>query len=152
MRVAIQGPTFAELASEQCYEILERNHVGRLAFALPSIDIQPIHYAYAGGRLVFRTAPGTKLTALVHRPWVALEVDEIDGTFDWRSVVIHGTVYALSETGIPEERNARREAIDVLRRVVPGTLTSADPTPARDVIMGLAIDRITGRSAVDLRR
>lgn len=152
MLVATPRPAITELTRQECYEVLERNHVGRLAFALPSVDIEPIHYVYADGRLVFRTGPGTKLKALEHRPWVALEVDEIDGTFDWRSVVVHGTVYVLSDTGIPEERIARDEAIQILRRVVPGTLTSSDPTPSRDVIVGLEIDRVTGRSAVDLRR
>jgi nitroimidazol reductase NimA-like FMN-containing flavoprotein (pyridoxamine 5'-phosphate oxidase superfamily) len=52
------------------------------------IDIEPVNYVFDAGRSFLRTSTGWKTNALAHRPWVACEVDEIDGPFDWRSVVV----------------------------------------------------------------
>lgn len=57
-----------------------RNRVGRLAFSFRDrVDIEPLHYVFRGGWLYGRPSPGSKLQTLRHNPWVAFEVDEIDG-------------------------------------------------------------------------
>jgi len=128
--------------------MLARHHVGRIAYTFHDrVDVEPISYVYADGALVFRTAPGSKLETLMHHPWVALEIDEVEGVFDWRSVVVHGTSYILQETGAEAERRAYRAAVTSLRRLVPGTLDEGDPVPFRSVVLKLHIDRMTGRAA-----
>ena len=96
---------------------------------------------------VFRTAPGSKLQTLAHHPWAALEIDEVEGAFDWQSVVVHGTVYLLHEDGTPAEARAYRSAVHALTRLVPATFAPGDPAPFRTVIAKLHIDRMTGRAA-----
>lgn len=143
-----EAPTLGHLSESECMELLARNSVGRLAFAFRDrVDIQPIHYVYENRRLFGRTSPGGKLVTLQHSPWVAFEVDEVTGTFDWRSVVVHGTFYPLVEDGSPVERHARQHAIELLRRIVPLTATRADPVAFRDVVFEIVIDSITGRAA-----
>lgn len=128
--------------------MLVRHTVGRLAYTFHDrVDVEPIGYVYANGGLVFRTAPGSKLETLAHHPWVALEIDEVAGLFDWRSVVVHGTVYTLQDTGNDDQRRAYRAAVKSLRRLIPQTLGKADPVPFRSVVMKVHIDRMTGRSA-----
>jgi uncharacterized protein len=141
-------PMFRDLSPAECAALLARNSIGRLAFAFKSrVDVQPIHYAYANGRLFGRTSDGEKLLTLRHSPWVAFEVDEVAGTFDWCSVVVHGTFYRLAEDGSPAERHSWRQAIELLRIIVPLTGTRADPVPFRDVLFEIVFDTVTGREA-----
>jgi nitroimidazol reductase NimA-like FMN-containing flavoprotein (pyridoxamine 5'-phosphate oxidase superfamily) len=142
------APVIRELPPDVARALLARHHVGRLAFAFHDrVDVEPIHFAMPQGRVFFRTAPGSKLTTLRHNRWVALEVDEVEGLFTWRSAVAHGTVYELHFDGPEVERAAYRLALDALRDLVPGTMRRGDPVPHRDVIIELRIDRITGREA-----
>jgi nitroimidazol reductase NimA-like FMN-containing flavoprotein (pyridoxamine 5'-phosphate oxidase superfamily) len=133
--------------------MLARHSVGRLAYTFHDrVDVEPIGYVYAKGGLVFRTAPGSKLETLAHHPWVALEIDQLEGLFDWRSVVVHGTVYTLQETGTEEQVRAYRAAVKSLRRLIPHTLGKKDPVPFRSVVMKLHVDRVSGRRARSGRR
>jgi nitroimidazol reductase NimA-like FMN-containing flavoprotein (pyridoxamine 5'-phosphate oxidase superfamily) len=128
--------------------MLARHSVGRMAYTFHDrVDVEPIGYVYADGGLVFRTAPGSKLETLAHHPWVALEIDEVEGMFDWRSVVVHGTTYILHETGNEAELRAYLAAVTALRRLVPATFDDGDPVPFRSVVLKLHIDRMTGRAA-----
>jgi nitroimidazol reductase NimA-like FMN-containing flavoprotein (pyridoxamine 5'-phosphate oxidase superfamily) len=141
-------PSFRELTSSECRFLLARHTYGRLAYTFHDrVGVEPIGYVYVGGALVFRTAPGSKLQTLAHHPWAALEIDEVEGAFDWQSVVVHGTVHVLHEDGSPAEARAYRSALRALTRLVPATLAAGDPTPFRTVIGKLHIDRMTGRAA-----
>jgi len=87
---------FRELSTDEIQHLLQSNHVGRLAFSLHDrVDIQPIHYVYDSGWLYGRTSVGQKSETLTHNQWVAFEVDEVSDTFDWRSVVVHGSFWIL---------------------------------------------------------
>jgi nitroimidazol reductase NimA-like FMN-containing flavoprotein (pyridoxamine 5'-phosphate oxidase superfamily) len=128
--------------------MLARHTVGRIAYTFRDrVDIEPIGFVYTDGALVFRTAPGSKIETLAHHPWVALEIDEVEGVFDWHSVVVHGTTYVLSETGNEAELRAYLAAVTALRRLVPATFDDADPVPFRSIVVKLHIDHITGRAA-----
>jgi uncharacterized protein len=141
-------PTFRVLPKAECEAMLARHHVGRLAYSFRDrVDIEPIGYVYARGALVFRTAPGFKLEALAHRPWVALEIDEVEGPFDWRSVVVYGTAYVLEAKGSDAVVRAHRAAVRSLRRLVPATFRKSDPVPFRSVVVKLYVDRMAGRAA-----
>lgn len=79
-------PVFRELTREECEALLAVSHVGRLAYTFRDrAEIEPIHYAFENGWIYGRTSEGSKLTAIDHNPYVAFEVDEVNGIFDWRS-------------------------------------------------------------------
>lgn len=146
-------PMFRDMDASASADLLARNHVGRIAYSFHDrVDIEPISYVYADGAMYMRTAPGSKLATLAHAPWVAFEVDEVKGPFDWHSVVVHGTVYVLHETGSQTERETYRHAVDRLRELTPAALSDDDPTPARRVLLKLHVDTISGREAVGGRR
>ena len=88
---ALQNPV-EELSQSECWDLLRREVVGRLAVAVANIpDIFPINYIVDHGSIVFRSAPGTKLAAAVLGRGVALEIDGYDtiDTTAW-SVVVKG--------------------------------------------------------------
>jgi len=141
-------PTIRELTRAECDELLERNHVGRIAFTFRDrVDIEPVHYVQAKGWLHGRTSPGTKLSTLRHHPWVAFEVDEIDGLYDWRSVIVHGAVHLPDGDGSPNEQEAYQSTLGLIRNLVPLALDAGDPTPERQVLFRIHVDEVTGRSA-----
>jgi uncharacterized protein len=144
----MRTPVYRHLDPSECEAVLKRQHVGRLAFVASNrVDIEPIHYVFRDGWIFGRTSEGTKVKALEHRPWVAFEVDEVDTPFDWRSVVVHGTIHFLPNDGSPIEREEFARAVDELRRVAPQVLTPNDPAPHRTLVFGLYIDSMTGRAA-----
>ena len=141
-------PTFSELPPRDCVELLRRGHVGRIAFAFHDrVDIEPISYVYSEDWLYGRTSPGAKLATVKHHPWVAFEVDEIEGRFDWRSVVVHGAMYVLEPDGGDRERELYAAAVELLRRVDVDALTPGDPTPFRTEIFRIHVDDMVGRRA-----
>lgn len=141
-------PQFRELDRSECERILREHRVGRLAFTLHDrVDIEPISYAYDDGWLYCRSAPGTKIDVLARHPWVAFEVDEVSGPFDWRSVVVKGTAYFVEPDGTPEQREAYRRAVNALRKIAPSAFTEADPTPQRALIFRIHVNEVRGRSA-----
>src|SRR6185436_9703243 len=123
--ISSPAPSFRDMTPAECRYLLARLTFGRLAYTFHDrVDVVPISYVYAGGAVVFRTAPGAKLRTLAHHPWAALEIDEVDGPFDWQSVVVHGAVYTLDEQGSPAEARAYRSALRALLSSVPAILTA----------------------------
>src|SRR5688572_9090385 len=83
------------LTEEQCWNLLERHHLGRIALdAEGAPDIFPVNYVVDGSHVLFRTAPGTKLAELTENPHVAFEVDEHDESFA-ASVILKGEAHRL---------------------------------------------------------
>ena len=141
-------PTFSELPWHDCEALLRRNHVGRLAFTFHDrVDIEPISYVFADGWIYARTSPGTKHAIVHHHPWVAFEVDEIRSRFDWKSVVVHGTIYFLEPQMGEKERESYDAAVAVLRSADADALTSGDTTPHRQALFRIHADEVTGRGA-----
>jgi nitroimidazol reductase NimA-like FMN-containing flavoprotein (pyridoxamine 5'-phosphate oxidase superfamily) len=141
-------PEFFELPRAEAIELLKRQHIGRLAYAFHDrVGIEPISFVYSDGWVYGRTSPGTKLTTMLHHPWVAFEVDEIESHFDWRSVVVHGALYWLQPDGGDRDREAYLHAVQLLREFDAAVLTAADTTPERDVLFRVHADEITARGA-----
>lgn len=83
------------LSEEECWNLLARGELGRLAVAMKGEpDIFPVNYVTDGARVLFRTAPGSKLAELAANPRVAFEVDEHDER-SAASVVLKGVATRL---------------------------------------------------------
>lgn len=140
------SPRFRELDDSESRAVLGQHHVGRLAFTLhDKVDLEPISYVLVGDWLYCRTSPGTKLLTLAHNPWVAFEVDDIHGPFDWRSVVVRGTAYFLI-AGIRGD-HSYDEAVEHLRSIDERALTHEDLAPHRTVLFRIHVNDISGRAA-----
>lgn len=86
-----QNSVIEELTTEQCWELLEKHAIGRLAYHLSGeVHIVPINYVVSERQsLIFRTAPGNKLLGLHMDCDVAFEIDETSEA-DGASVVARG--------------------------------------------------------------
>ena len=142
-------PRIRTLSREECDRILARNHVGRIAYARANqVDIEPLHYVFDGQWLYGRTSPGTKLQATGEQWWpVAFEVDEVEGLFQWRSVVVHGGFYGIPEDGAEWEQDVWEKGVRLLRTLIPETFTADDPAAHRTVLFRIALQEVSGREA-----
>lgn len=143
-----EEPQFRVLTHEECEALLQRGSVGRLAFTHQHrVDIEPVHYVYRDGWIYGRTQRGTKVTQLVHRPWVAFEVDAVRGPFAWESVVAHGRVEFPDPGDGPRERDLHARAVAAFRTLIPAAFTEADPTPGRTIVFAISALELAGRAA-----
>jgi len=95
------------LDREQCLRLLAGRSVGRVAITINALPaIFPVNYALLDGDIVFRSSPGSKLTAAAQRAVVAFEVDDVDNPTDsaW-SVLVVGPASEITEE--PEIARAR---------------------------------------------
>lgn len=95
-----------ELTVDECWDMLEADEFGRLAYRLvDEVHLVPINYVVDGRALLFRTASGSKLLAAALHSDVALEIDWHDGLGAW-SVVVRGQLRRL-----PEDEQHRIDAL-----------------------------------------
>ena len=150
---ATPAPTFRALSTAECEKVLSRNHVARIAFSFHDrVDIEPVHYVYERGWMFGRTSPGSKLTTLAHSHWMAAEIDEIDGMFDWRSVVVRGSFYTISPDVPGAEADAWTHGVELVRTLIPETGTADDPVPFRKIIFQVHVEEMIGRKATSGNR
>lgn len=141
-------PTFRDLSADECRTLLQRHTHGRIALSHKDrVDIAPIHYVLEDGWLYCRTAAGNKLEMATHNRWVAFQVDDVQGLFDWQSVVVKGGLYLLRKAGSAEERAIYEKGLAIVRRLIPESMSSDDPVPDRAIIFRVHIDELTGRAA-----
>lgn len=142
-------PAFGELSPAECERLLQNHLVGRLAFTLHDrVNVLPVHYRYSGGWIYGRSAPGGKLLQILRNRWVAFEVDEQKGLFDWQSVVAHGALYVIEPERSVQERAVYDRALEILRELIPETLDVGDPVPFRNQLFRIHVAELTGRFSV----
>lgn len=99
MKRSIDARTGLEIIDpDECRRLLAADEVGRLAIVDGgSPAMFPVNYALDGDAIVFRTAPGTKLSQGV-RGTVAFEVDDFDreARAGW-SVIVVGRLEEVTE-------------------------------------------------------
>jgi nitroimidazol reductase NimA-like FMN-containing flavoprotein (pyridoxamine 5'-phosphate oxidase superfamily) len=122
-----------ELSAAACWALLRSVETGRLGVVVNGEpDIFPINFIVDHGTIVFRTAPGTKLTAALSGPRVVFEADALDPVAQqaW-SVVIKGHA---------EEVTQLHELLDTT--TLPLFPWHASP---KHHLIRIAVDQITGR-------
>lgn len=88
-------PEAQDLSLEECWDLLESQEVGRLAYRLvDEVHLVPINYVADARVIRFRTGPGNKLLAAALESDVAFEIDGYDAGHAW-SVVARGTMTQL---------------------------------------------------------
>lgn len=98
-----------DLSEQECWEILAREGFGRLAVApLGEPDIFPVNFLVDEGKLLMRTAAGTKLAELTLNSSVAVETDGgRDGDAAW-SVVLKGQARMVEGFSRTYEHDAKQ--------------------------------------------
>jgi nitroimidazol reductase NimA-like FMN-containing flavoprotein (pyridoxamine 5'-phosphate oxidase superfamily) len=87
------------MSDDECRALLATAQIGRVVLSIDALPAAlPVNYRLIDDAIVFRTAPGTKLTAALRHTVVGFEVDEIDrATRSGWSVLVVGTSDVVSE-------------------------------------------------------
>jgi nitroimidazol reductase NimA-like FMN-containing flavoprotein (pyridoxamine 5'-phosphate oxidase superfamily) len=147
-QVWVRQPRVREMTQRQMECVLARNQVARVAFMSDGrLELRPVHYVLVHGALYGRTSFGAKAQAWLGGREVVLEVDEVDAVFDWRSIIVRGTISLLRPRGSARERAEYWKAIEAVRSLVPGAMTERDPAPHRPLVFRLVPVEVTGRES-----
>ncbi|HZJ25881.1 MAG TPA: pyridoxamine 5'-phosphate oxidase family protein [Acidimicrobiia bacterium] len=101
------------LSRTECLRLLSTEQLGRVGVRFGTFPaILPVNYALLGNDIVFRSAPGTKLTAALESAVVAFEVDAVepDHAEAW-SVMVVGCSEWIADGAALEE--AERLPLDL---------------------------------------
>jgi uncharacterized protein len=126
-----ESPGVVELAEHTSWNLLRSTEVGRLAVSVDGTpDIFPINFLVDHGTIVFRTASGSKLSAVTSSQTVAFEADGYDEAEQvaWSVVIkghaeeikqLHERIETLGMPLFPWHASAKPCFV----RVVPETIT-----------------------------
>lgn len=119
------------LLTHECWELLRRQEVGRLAVMVGDRpEIFPVNFVVDHGTVVFRTASGSKLAALIDGALVAFEVD------GWT----HDEAFSVVVKGRGREVDNRDELFDAVELPLFPWHTSHKPHFVR-----IEAEMVTGR-------
>ena len=86
-----------QLSREEIEVLLRRHRVGRIGYCIDDWPhIVPVNYVYDGRAVYVVSGPGQKIDAMRVEPRVCFEVDAIDGSAIWRSLIANGIYEELT--------------------------------------------------------
>jgi nitroimidazol reductase NimA-like FMN-containing flavoprotein (pyridoxamine 5'-phosphate oxidase superfamily) len=138
-----------ELSEPACREILARTHVARIACSRQGQPyIVPISYDFDGGALYSFATLGQKIIWMRENPRVCVEVDDIDGQFDWTTVLVFGRYEELRGDEYTRARD-RAQGLFTQREQwwLPATAKTNPPEHHVPIVYRIVIERMTGRRA-----
>lgn len=141
-----------ELTTEQSYQILQQEVVGRIGcHAEDRIYVVPVTYVFDGKSIYAHSKEGLKILAMRKNPSICFQVDRIDNMANWRSVIAWGKYEELKSED-------QEMALKTLRdRLTPLLISeSVKPShglqspkivvkPTKAVVFRISISEITGR-------
>jgi nitroimidazol reductase NimA-like FMN-containing flavoprotein (pyridoxamine 5'-phosphate oxidase superfamily) len=87
-----------ELSSVECDDLLRRHRVGHLGVRdAQGVYIVPVSYAFENGAVYAHAPFGRKIALMRRWPHVAFQVDEVEDSGHWRSVLVRGRFEELQE-------------------------------------------------------
>jgi len=108
-----------EMEIDEIHEMISRENFAHLGCSHNDIPyVVPINYAFLDPYIYIYTTEGKKSETLTANPHVCLQIENIKGRSDWRSVVIDATAHRVKDT---EERE---RAVAAILKINP-TLTPA---------------------------
>ncbi|HEX6311778.1 MAG TPA: pyridoxamine 5'-phosphate oxidase family protein [Acidimicrobiia bacterium] len=131
--MAYLSERLAVLSRPECLELLGQASIGRVGVSIGALPaVLPVNYAMVDHAIVFRTAPGTRLSAALRGAVVAFEADAVDSDAEtgW-SVLVVGRAEEVTEPALVGKARALG-----LEAWAPGS---------RDHFVSIAIERVSGR-------
>ena len=139
-----------DMSPAEMHALLQRESFGHLGCARDGRPyVVPMHYAYDGKELYFFTTQGMKTQYIDANPQVCLQVEEIQDTTNWRSVMVVGKASEI--TNSDEMKRAMKLITERNPSLTPAI--SATQVDAMGRAVDIALYRITpelidGRKAV----
>jgi nitroimidazol reductase NimA-like FMN-containing flavoprotein (pyridoxamine 5'-phosphate oxidase superfamily) len=142
-----------EMTEAECLDILSRTRLGRLACAHDNQPyVVPIYFKYEQPCLYAFTTPGQKVEWMRSNPLVCLEVDDVQDSKNWASIVVFGRFEELKD--LPAWKGSSLHTLELLNKNAdwwePGYGSSRlhhQAQPVTPLFFRIHIDQISGRRA-----
>lgn len=134
--------TFGKLSNEDALKILRDGKLGRLGcIADGEPYVVPINYFFDGEHIYVHSLAGKKINALRANPRACLQVDEIEDSYHWRSVIIQASYEEITDEHLREKMLA-----ELFRRMPHLTPVESKMSKGLNqaIIFRLKPDSITG--------
>ncbi|NVB85001.1 MAG: pyridoxamine 5'-phosphate oxidase family protein [Kofleriaceae bacterium] len=148
-----------ELQTAEIDRLLRSEIIGRLGFhARGRTDVVPITYVFDGKSIIGHTGLGHKVMMMRENPSVCFEVDHIDRTGGWESVLVHGEFQELHDDDATHALDALLDHIAAFERLDKRPVTHGAGRFAPgggerpEVVFRIAIEDKTGRGGTILQR
>lgn len=137
-----------ELNKRAIIDLLENNFIGRIGcHADGETYIAPINYIYRDSAIYAHSGPGKKIDMMRKTPKVCFQVDEIDDTFRWQSIIVQGNYEELSGAERQQALQELIKAISIRRdKASQGPSHAIDPVHQQELIVyRIRIQEASGR-------
>lgn len=132
------------ISEREAKDLLMHSKIGRLGcIAEGRPYIVPVNYVFDGDAILIHALHGKKIKAMRENPNVCFQVDEIEGDFRWRSIIVYGSYEEITQDG------ERARAMNALLKHFPALtpvetyIVEGAGTPA-PIIFRIRIEKITG--------
>lgn len=135
-----------ELNAGQIERLLRENIIGRIGcHAFGKTYIVPITYAYEGGSVYAHSHEGMKIHMMRENPRVAFEVDCMDGSGNWESVIAEGVFEELRGDEAQERYRWLVAEVSGYLEGPPGETVHPLGTQSPAVMYRIVLDEKSGR-------
>ena len=127
------GEGFEAFTQEECFKLLERGSIGRVALSIAGTPaVFPVNYQAVDGVIYFMSGEGNKLEAARRMDVVAFQIDQFDTRYHhgW-SVLAVGTARVVDDPQVVD-----KACLSGMRPWAPGQ---------RDELIQITPDSISGR-------
>lgn len=121
-------------------------HIGVVVDGEPYVT--PMSFVLAGNRILFRTKPGRRFTAITANPVVSVEASEFnEETGDWTSVIAKGTATVANDDETVQ--TALAGLFEKYRKVLGSPLSRGGMQPISSFphVVSIEISELTGMSS-----
>jgi hypothetical protein len=138
-----------ELSPDEISEVLDQESIGHLACqAGGELYVVPVTYVHEGNTIYSHSRPGKKLEMMRKHSRVCLQVEQVRGSFSWRSAIVWGkfeVLKGLEAATAMRLLTVRISEMESERKPAPIEL-EIEAILNRSVIYAIRIEKATGRS------
>jgi uncharacterized protein len=134
----------SEIGYRESRELLRNQNIGRLGCCSEGMPyVIPVNYFFGGEDIYIHSMPGRKIQAMRANPHVCLQVDEIEDTFNWISVIAFGLFEEVYDT---TERDRILAAMFQRFPHLTPVESKVKNSMSEVIVFRIRIERITGVS------
>lgn len=132
----------SEIGYRESRELLRDRNIGRLGCCRESKPyVIPVNYFFDGEDIYIHSMPGRKIEIMRANPHVCLQVDEIEDTFNWLSVIAFGQFEEVYDT--TERDRIMAAMFKRLPHMTPVESKAMD-SMSEVIVFRIRVERITG--------
>jgi nitroimidazol reductase NimA-like FMN-containing flavoprotein (pyridoxamine 5'-phosphate oxidase superfamily) len=132
----------SEIGYREARELLRDQNIGRLGCCSESMPyVIPVNYFFDGEDIYIHSMPGRKIQIMRANSYVCLQVDEIEDTFNWLSVIAFGRYDEIHDT---TERDRILSAMFQRFPHLTPVESKAMDSMSEVIVFRIRIERITG--------